>query len=123
MNQRGRPRVGPQPSGARSDWPRIKKKREKEKDVKERREESNVSKDRARGLREDTRQASGFGVAACKTTERYPSAFRRFDPVGFCLPVCRSPSKSVGTTPNILIKLWQNEQIIIVTFTLISRVK
>lgn len=44
-----------------------------------------MSEDRARGLREDTRQASGFGVAACKTTERCPSAFRRFDPVGFSL--------------------------------------
>jgi len=62
-------------------------KKKKEKEEKERREESNVSEDRARGLREDTRQASGFEVAACKTTERYPSAFRRFDPVGFCLPV------------------------------------
>lgn len=31
--------------------------------------------------REDTRQASGFGVVACKTTERYLSV-ARFDPVG-----------------------------------------
>jgi len=66
-------------------WGWIKK--EKKKKEKERREESNVSEDRARGLQEDTRQASGFEVAACKTTKRYPSAFRRFDPVGFCLPV------------------------------------
>lgn len=88
MDQRGRPRVGPQPSGARSDWPGmdLKKKKGKRREEKKRGIQRE-REDRARGLREDTRQASGFGVAACKTTERYPSAFRRFDPVGFCLSV------------------------------------
>lgn len=44
-------------------------------------------------LREDTRQASGFGVVACKTTERYLSV-ARFDPVGSGYPFIVSPRKN-----------------------------
>lgn len=60
----------------------------------EREREKKESRDQGPGdSREDTRQASGFGVVACKTTERYLSV-ARFDPVGSDYPFIVSPRKN-----------------------------